>query len=264
MVQLRGSSSFMMGSTPKQIEEATALCRQQADARATKDSARKDDDKCSDDSFAMEGPRHPVKIGEYWVDKQPAQVDSFVEFLNQQGPDLSVRNDSDSHQPRFVHFKEWALFDLYDKEKSGVLYDAKTKRFSVKQGFAKHAIKYVSWYGAWVYCSDKGKRLLTEAEYEYAAFHNQGATRASSDLELPGPTAEWVYDSLEGTYPSCRDAPCSGGETDHQTIENIPSRVVRGCAPDELPVRCRINARTGSKSAQGFFNITFRCALTSR
>jgi formylglycine-generating enzyme required for sulfatase activity len=260
MVQLRGSNSFMMGSTPKQIEEAIEQCKQQAVARS-KTTHGAPTASCQEDAFTREGPRHAVSIRNYSVDKHPVQVDSFVAFLNQQGSDLSVRNDRDSHQPRFVSVQNMPLFDLYEPA-SGVLYDAKTRQFSVKQGYATHAIEFVSWFGASLYCRYMGKRLLTEAEYEYAADHNQEAIAKPLGLKLPGPMAEWVYDDFVGAYPSCLDAPCSGGETTNTTGDRSDYRTVRGCGPKELPAYCRITARTRNTAAQGHFDTTFRCAMT--
>ncbi len=260
MVAVRGSSRFMMGSTPEGIKAALELCNQQMSERP-KTSPDKQARSCEEDWFAREGPRHPVSVGAYSVDRHPVPVESFVSFLNQLGTERSVRNDNDTAQPRFVEFRKKLLFDLY-KEEGGVLYDATTGRFSIKDGYAKRAIEYVSWFGAWEYCNMKGKRLLTEAEYEYAAFHNQDPAHKVTGLELPGPTAEWVYDDFNFQYPSCSSAPCSGGEVENQTMEGSASRVTRGCAPNELPALCRITARTGGQAAQGHVNITFRCAMT--
>lgn len=260
MVQLRGSNSFMMGSTPKQIEEAIEQCKQQAAARS-KTTLGAPTASCQEDAFTREGPRHAVSIRNYSVDKHPVQVDSFVTFLNQQGSDLSVRNDLDSHQPRFVSVRKMPLFDLYEPA-SGVLYDAKTRQFSVKQGYATHAIEYVSWFGASLYCRYMGRRLLTEAEYEYAAVHNREAIAKPLGLKLPGPMTEWVYDDFVGAYPSCLDAPCSGGEVANPTGDRSDYRTVRGCGPKELPAYCRVTARTRNTAAQGHFDTTFRCAMT--
>lgn len=262
MVSVRGNSRFMMGSTPEQIKAAFEQCKQQF-AERLKTSPGTKAKPCDSDWFSREGPRHPVSVGAYSLDRHPVPVESFVAFLNELGPERSVRNDHDTDQPRFVDFRNKLLFDLY-QEKGGVLYDATTGRFSIKDGYAKHAIEYVSWFGAWQYCNSKGKRLLTEAEYEYAAFNNQDPEHKVTGLELPGPTAEWVYDDFNFQYPSCSSAPCSGGAVENQTTEGSASRVTRGCAPDELPVLCRLTARTGSLAAQGHVNITFRCAATKK
>lgn len=259
MVGVRGSSRFMMGSTPEQIEEAFAQCEQQEKQRPPKPATTPPTVDCKHNAFELEGPRHPVKVDAYAVDKHPVQVDSFVEFLNSQGPALSVQEDSDSHQPRFVKVDKLTLFDL-DNAESGVLYDPTTGRFSAKTNYSNHVIESASWFGASLYCRYMGKRLLTEAEYEYAAVNNQEAALKQLGLVLPGPMAEWVYDDFKGAYPSCLDAPCSGGEVTNQTREPSDYRTVRGCAPNELPAYCRITARTRNKPADGHLNTTFRCA----
>lgn len=259
MVQLRGSSSFMMGSTPKQIEEAFAQCEQQE--KRHKPTTNRTPAPCKRSAFELEGPRHPVKIGAYAVDMNPVQVSDFVAFLNNQGPALSVQNDSDSKQPRFVKIDKTIVFDLADP-RSGVIYEPEVGRFSTKSGFSREVIEYVSWFGALLYCRYMGQRLLTEAEYEYAAVHNQEAISRSLGLKLPGPMAEWVYDGFKGAYPSCLDAPCSGGEVANQTNEPSDYRTVRGCAPSEVREYCRITARTRNTAAQGHFDTTFRCAMT--
>lgn len=259
MVQLRGSSNFMMGSTPKQIEEAFAQCEQQE--KRHKPTTSRPPAPCIRKAFEQEGPRHPVKIGAYAVDMNPVQVSDFVAFLNSQGPALSVQNDSDSKQPRFVKIDKTVVFDL-NHPRSGVSYDPVVGRFSTKSGFSREVIESASWFGALLYCRYMGQRLLTEAEYEYAAVHNQEAITRSLGLKLPAPMAEWVYDNFKGAYPNCLDAPCSGGEVANQTNEPSDYRTVRGCAPGEFPAYCRITARTRNTAAQGHFDTTFRCAMT--
>ena len=67
-----------------------------------------------------------------------------------------------------INIDKTIVFDLADP-RSGVIYDPEVGRFSTKSGFSREVIEYVSWFGALLYCRYMGQRLLTEAEYEYAA-----------------------------------------------------------------------------------------------
>jgi formylglycine-generating enzyme required for sulfatase activity len=98
-----------------------------------------------------EHPEHPVHVDSFWIDKYQIDNKQFAEFLYLQGNQLEDGNT-------------W-----YDSESDYNLLNKLSDFFKPYLGFEHHPAINVSWYGAQAYCDSIGGRLLTEAEWEYAA-----------------------------------------------------------------------------------------------
>jgi len=105
----------------------------------------------SDKADKDEAPLHSVKISSFYMDKYEVTNEQYCAFLNANGN--QTEND--------------ALWIDIENEDCGIVY--KGKKYKPKTGAAKLPVLTVSWYGARAFAKWAGKRLPTEAEWEYAA-----------------------------------------------------------------------------------------------
>lgn len=130
MVLIPGGE-YRMGSTPREIHEA--MQRYQIDRR---------------EFFSPEVPSHVVKVDSFLMDRYEVTNKQYRKFILE-NPEWRKVNIPDS-----LHNGEYLKHWEGDKYPSG-------------QG--DHPVIYVSWYSAMTYAEWEGKRLPTEAEWEYAA-----------------------------------------------------------------------------------------------
>jgi formylglycine-generating enzyme len=93
-------------------------------------------------------PQHSVSLSAYALDRTEVTVEAYAAFLNGIAADHPAHAAPHHHPLQPI---EWI---------DGV--------FSPVEGEEQRPIRYVSWYDAVTYCSWRGKRLPTEAEWEQA------------------------------------------------------------------------------------------------
>lgn len=224
----------------------------------------------SNTALADERPPHRVTLATFWLDRRPVTNAEFATFLQH----LGRTREPDGRK----------LFDLDDN-------DARIRkagpRYEPFAGQADHPVVEASWYGARAYCAWQGKRLPTEAEWEYAARGTAGRSYPWGDTPpdasrahyqagwgkslaagaLPaGATPEGVRDMAgnvhEWTSSIALPYPYDAGDG-REDPDRIADRVTRGGAADTGPETLRATWRGANVSRNprsGHHNIGFRCA----
>jgi len=131
---LISSGLFSMGAPAAELVEECATFRQG----------------CQEEWFAASEPVHSVWVDRYYIDSHEVTNEAFVDFLNEAVEEMNCLDQS------CINTEESQIV-----ESDGA--------FTVSIEFAEHPATGVSWYGAAAYCTWRGGRLPTEAEWEKAA-----------------------------------------------------------------------------------------------
>ena len=231
-----------------------------------------------DEAANDEQPVHTVHLDAFFMDEHEVTNLEYKEFLLENPRWQKSRIDKRFHNGNYL--KHW----------SGNNYPS---------GKANHPVTYVSWYAAMAYAEWAGKRLPTEAEWEYAArgglagmkypSGNTISTRQANykshvgdttavgryaangyDLyDMAGNVWEWCLDEYDADfYFVSRNSrnPLSGARTIQWILDNftsIPtnsSRVLRGGGWNSAAQSLRVANRSGDSPADADANYGFRCA----
>ncbi len=214
-----------------------------------------------------EKPIHKVYVKDFYMDKYEVTNAQFCKFLNEKG------NQTEGGA-------EW--LDIKDEQCKIVKQGSK---YGPVSGYDNHPVIEVSWYGANAYANWAGKRLPTEAEWEYAARGgnkskgytysgsndvgsvawydgNSGnkthpvGTKQSNELglyDMSGNVWEWCADWYASDYYSNSpyENPTGPASGDY--------RVLRGGSWDNDAYRARCANRGDYYPHHSFSTVGFRC-----
>ncbi|MFO0580005.1 MAG: bifunctional serine/threonine-protein kinase/formylglycine-generating enzyme family protein [Polyangia bacterium] len=287
MAELPGGS-FLMGSTPVEVESAQDWCKELLG------------DGCDEmvlKTFRRELPQRLVTVSPFRMDRHEVTNKQFTSWLNTQ-KEIRIENG------RYAVLGEHILADLYPTYQpfGGVIYDEQRRRFTVPSQYADFPVTQVSWHAAVMYCAASGKRLPTEAEWEYAARGSEGrrfpwgfemprcdgtvfarkpnmpcsslgvgpreVATAKQDrtpdgiYDLGGNVPEWVEDSFAESYPAC-PSPCQDPRVEG-TANGPALRVARGGSWSWSAFSIRAATRSRFEQDKTPINFGFRCAQSAR
>jgi formylglycine-generating enzyme required for sulfatase activity len=131
MVRIKGAT-FKMGTDAARIPQLAAVFKIERHP----------------DMIAGEAPQHTVTLSAFYIDKYEVSNAQFAEFLRTHPEWTAARMPAVFNNGNYL--KDWTT-DQYPPDK------------------ANHPVVDVSWYAAVAYCQSLGKRLPSEAEWEYAA-----------------------------------------------------------------------------------------------
>jgi formylglycine-generating enzyme required for sulfatase activity len=235
----------------------------------------------SEQGLADERPVHRVALREFWIDRHEvtnAEFAAFLEASRVPAGDARLRENTRAPERR-----TWVALDDAESRISEA-----QGRFAVEPGYERHPVNEVTWSGARAYCSRRGARLPTEAEWEAAARGREGRSfpwgnepptaqravfaRRSNDTEAvgarpAGATPEGVHDLAgnvaEWTSTLYRPYPYRADDG-RENLEAPGERVTRGGDHvfDAAPEKLRASFRAGFSRAiaAGHRHIGFRCA----
>lgn len=245
-------------------------------------------------TMQREQPQRSVLLSPFRLDRREVTTEEFVGWLNKQ-PNVSLEKD------RFVKLDGAIIADIYPMYQpfAGFSYDKREKKFVVPREFRRRPATQLSWHAAQRYCIGQGKRLPTEAEWEFAArgvegrrfpwgFDEPNCERSVSSraaelscakhgagprdvastrgdvtpegvYDLGGNVAEWVADVFYEQYQEC-PLPCRDPVEKNGDDQSL--RVVRGGGWMWSALATRATTRS-RKAANGIaINFGFRCAQT--
>jgi iron(II)-dependent oxidoreductase len=235
----------------------------------------------SEQGLADERPAHRVALEEFWIDRHEVTNAQFAAFLQASGvPAGDPRLRENTRAP---DRRTWVALDDAESRISEA-----NGRFAVEPGYERHPVNEVTWNGARAYCSWRGARLPTEAEWEAAARGREGRifpwgsepptaqravfARRSNETEPvgarpAGATPEGVHDLAgnvaEWTSTLYRPYPYRAGDG-REDAQAPGERVTRGGDHvfDAAPEKLRASFRAGFSRAiaAGHRHIGFRCA----
>jgi serine/threonine-protein kinase len=159
---------------------------------------------CQIEWFAAAEPVHPVQVDTFYVDAQEVTNLAFVTFLNALGDHVGGCGEAPCFDP--------------EQSQIAVADDA----YEVPGDLANHPVAGVTWYGASTYCTWRGGRLPTEAEWEKAALWDPQAEVKS--------TYPWGTE-FDGTLVNFCDASCDAPQANTEVDDGFPEAAPVGSYP---------------------------------
>jgi formylglycine-generating enzyme required for sulfatase activity len=274
---LQGNVNVIMASVPRgQFEMGTTA---EEIVAAVRQCVEDEGGNCTLEMGADSVPPHTVSVDAFEIEMYEVTYRQYVTFLNALGPGSHL-NGCDGFA---------CVQTVRENENSIIFFDA-NENYVVSGPASTQPVAGVTWYGANAYCRSIGRRLPTEAEWEYAARGNTGniypwgmtwdpafaRTSISPDADVVGPfpvggffvgaspfgvqdmagnVAEWVSDWYDAEYynspDAIRDNPTGPASGDE--------KVIRGGSWDAKPFFARSVHRQSLPPTETGLWVGFRC-----
>ncbi|MGA9116042.1 MAG: formylglycine-generating enzyme family protein [Bacteroidota bacterium] len=230
----------------------------------------------SEDGDEDEKPVHRVYVSSFYMDRYEVTVEQFGRFVGA----TSYRTDAEKEGSSLVWDDSWF------QEREGINWRHNCRGEAAGEAGQQHPVVHVSWNDAASYARWAGKRLPTEAEWEYAA---RGGTRSRgyrySGSDTPGDVAWYHENSGNRTHPVGKKRPNELGLYDmtgnvlewcsdryaEDYYSGSPERDPKGPASGKNIVRrggswnwpvqyLRLAARDNTPPSFWFYQLGFRCS----
>ncbi|MCU0514557.1 MAG: SUMF1/EgtB/PvdO family nonheme iron enzyme [Anaerolineae bacterium] len=277
LVTVQGGE-FTMGTTPDEVLRAVDFC------------VNVHGGNCQEVYGADSSPTFRVRLDTFQMEATEVTFEQYVAFLNY------LRSQGRSHRDGCQGF---VCVQTVNENPTEAVITFDSANYNAPAGLLRHPVYAVTWYGAATYCETIGRRLPTEAEWEYAARGVDGRiypwgndwndtlskTRFPRDLppgtvpvgsynggaspflvqDMAGNVAEWVSDWYTETWYS-EEAAQPQPVVDPQGPPIGLQKVLRGGSWDALPFFARTVHRQSAQPAPETLaasfprSIGFRCA----
>ena len=225
------------------------------------------------DTIQAETPQHTVTIRSFYLDKHEVTNSEFKKFVKKHTQWNAASIPKEFNNGNYL--KDWNGNDF-------------------PKGKPDHPVVNVSWYAAVAYCQSLGKRLPTEAEWEYAArgglidktfpwgdepVDKMRANYAGSEIKSTTPVGSYpangygLFDMAGNVWEFTADewGPYSGDAQNdpvadgnlflHNSFLNVTTRrVIRGGSWGGAPLNLRITYRDSHPPNGARDFVGFRCA----
>lgn len=212
MVTVPGGT-FQMGTTPLEVFQAVDEC------------TNRDGGNCQVAYGEDASPPFQVRLEPYQIETTEVTFRQYVAFLNY------LRSQGISHLNGCSGFM---CIQTVNERPTGAVVTFDGQNYNAPPGLLTHPVYGVTWYGAQAYCAAIGRRLPTEAEWEFAARGTDGriypwgnvwdnnlaktnrpreaqpgtvgvgtyplGASPFGALDMAGNVAEWVNDWYDATY----------------------------------------------------------------
>ncbi len=164
----------------------------------------------SGDGLAADGelPLHPVELDAFDIDATPVTNTQFARFVEATGYTTDAERFGVSAV--FHLLVEAPTEDVVGPTAGtpwwigirGASWQHPAGRASSLDGLADHPVVHISWNDAVAYCEWAGRRLPTEAEWEYSARGGlDGATYPWGEDPIDGADGAWRANVWQGAFP---------------------------------------------------------------
>ncbi len=206
--------------------------------------------------FASELPAHRATVGAFFIDRTEVTNAAFKTFVDAHPEWSRERLAGDRHNGEYL--KTWA----------GGSYPA---------GEANVPVTFITWHAASAFCQSAGKRLPTEAEWEFAAGRGHAAEFPWGDDAPDASKANWSGANIgkpspAGTFPAAHGLHDMAGNVWEFVADpwkdsyldaaklSPGRRVIRGGSFGGSPVNLRVRYRDSHPELGAGPHVGFRCA----